>query len=89
MDSWNKFNETSWLNKECFYNNLNMERINDTDYIHANRVFKVFNNKNIGDYHNYMFKAIHYYLQMYLEILEISVLKNMNLIQLIFCLCQD
>ena len=32
----------------------------------------------------YMFKAIHYCLQMYLEILEINLLNYMNLILLIF-----
>ena len=29
-----------------------MEDITDMDYMHAKRVFKIFNNKNIGDYHN-------------------------------------
>ena len=32
----------------------------------------------------YMLKVIHYYLLMYLRILEINALKNMNLIQLLF-----
>ena len=45
MDSWNKFSETSLPNKEDFYSNLNMEGINDTDYRHAKRVIKIFNNK--------------------------------------------
>ena len=29
-----------------------MEDMTDVDYRHAKRVFKVFNNKIIGDYHN-------------------------------------
>ena len=29
-----------------------MEDINDADYRHLKRVFKIFNNKSIGDYHN-------------------------------------
>ena len=29
-----------------------MEDITDVDYRHAKRVYKEFNNKNIGDYHN-------------------------------------
>ena len=37
----------------------------------------------------YMFEVIHYYLQMYLRILEINALKYMSLILLIFCLHLD
>ena len=37
----------------------------------------------------YMFKAIHYYLQMYLKTLETCVLKYMNLTLLIFYLHPD
>ena len=29
-----------------------MEDITDVDYKYAKRVFKVFNNKNVGDYHD-------------------------------------
>ena len=35
-----------------FYNNLNMEDINDIDYRHANNVFKKFKLENLGDYHD-------------------------------------
>ena len=51
MDSWNKFDETSLPNKKYFYSDLNMEGITDVDYRHGKRVFKNFNNKNLGDYH--------------------------------------
>ena len=53
-DSWERFNETSLLDKEAFYSNLNMEDITDVDYRHAKRVFKSLNNKNDhyrDDYH--------------------------------------
>ena len=40
MDSWQRFDETSLPDKEAFYSDLNMEDITDTDYIHANKVFK-------------------------------------------------
>ena len=52
MDSWERFNETFLPKKEEFYSSLNMEGITNVDYRHAKRVFKNFNNKNIGDYHN-------------------------------------
>ena len=35
-----------------FYSNLNMEGITDIDYRQANRVFKKFKLKNLGDYHD-------------------------------------
>ena len=52
MDGWDKFNETSIPNKESFYSNLTMENITETDYIHANNVFKTFKFNNLGDYHD-------------------------------------
>ena len=52
MDSWDKFNETSIPSKESFYSNLTMENITETDYIHANNVFKTFKLNNLGDYHD-------------------------------------
>ena len=52
MDSWERFDETSLLDKETFYSSLNMEDITDVDHRHAKRVFKSLNNKNLGDYHD-------------------------------------
>ena len=36
-----------------------MEDITDADYVHAKRVCKEFEIKNLGEYHICMFKAIH------------------------------
>ena len=52
MDNWKKFDETSLPNKESFYSNLNMEKIDDIDYRHGNNVFKRFKLKNLGEYHD-------------------------------------
>ena len=52
MDNWERFNETSLPNKESFYGNLNMENIEDIDYRHGNNVFKIFELKNLGEYHD-------------------------------------
>ena len=52
MDSWAKFDKTSLPDKEAFYSSLNMEDITDVDQRYAKRVFKIFNKKDIGDYHN-------------------------------------
>ena len=48
MDSWERFDEASLPSKKDFYSSLNMENITDIDYRHAKRVFKIFNNENIG-----------------------------------------
>ena len=38
--------------KKAFYSNLNIKDIIDVDYRHAKRVFKEFNIKNLGEYHD-------------------------------------
>ena len=52
MDGWDKFNETSIPRKEPFYSNLTMENISETDYRHANNVFKTFKLNQLGNYHD-------------------------------------
>ena len=52
MDDWKKFNEMSLPEKEDFYSHLNMEDIADTNYVHAKRVCKDFERKNLGKYHD-------------------------------------
>ena len=74
MDSWERFDETSLPDKETFYSSLNMEDITDVDHRHAKTLFK----KILVIIMICMFKVIHYWLQMYLNILETSILKNMN-----------
>ena len=50
MDSWERFDETSLSDKEAFYSSLNMEDLTDADHRHANKLFKEFKLKNLGDY---------------------------------------
>ena len=52
MDSWERFNETSLLDKEAFNSELNLEDCTDDDYTHYKKVFKEFELKNLGDYHD-------------------------------------
>ena len=52
MDSWERFDEASLPDKEAFYSSLNKEDITDVDHMHAKRVLKEFNNKNLGDYYD-------------------------------------
>ena len=43
IDEWDKFNEKIIPSKESFYSNLTLENISETDYAHANNIFKKFN----------------------------------------------
>ena len=61
-----------------------LEDINDEDYTHAQKIFKELKLKNLGDYHDLYVQS-----DTLLKTLEISVLKYMNLILLVFCPHQD
>ena len=52
MDSWKKFDENLLPYKEVFHSNLNLEDISDEDYAHAQKVWEVFEIKNLGQYHD-------------------------------------
>ena len=52
MYSWQKFNETSLPDKKAFYCKLNLKGIGDKDYAYAQKVWKVFEIKNHGEYHD-------------------------------------
>ena len=52
MNSWDKFDETQLPKKEDFYSHLYEENITDKDYARANIVWKHFNIKNLGEYHD-------------------------------------
>ena len=50
MDSWEKFDENTIPPKEAFYVNLNLEDISNEDYVHAQKVWGVFEINNLGEY---------------------------------------
>ena len=52
IGSWERLDETSLPDKKAFYSNLNIKDITDVDYRQAKRVFKEFNIKNLGEYHD-------------------------------------
>ena len=52
MGDYEKRNETSLPAKEDFYRHLNMKGTTDPDYVHAKRVCKDFEIKNLGEYHD-------------------------------------
>ena len=52
MNSWERFKETSLLDKNAFYSELNLEDITYKDYVHYQKVSEEFKLKDIGDYHD-------------------------------------
>ena len=46
-----------YLKKKEFYSNLNLKDITDADYMHAKRVCKDFEIKNLGEYHDLYLKS--------------------------------
>ena len=70
MNEWEKFNEAALPEKGEFCSHLNMEDITDADYVHGKRVCKDFEIKNVGEYHVFILKVIHYFWLMFLKTLE-------------------
>ena len=79
MDEWNKFDEKELPVKESFYSNLMMEDISDTDYKHANNVFKKFDLNNLGDYHDLYVRSDTLLLADVFENFRIACLSNYEL----------
>ena len=52
MDSFERFKETSLPPREAFYSLLKGEGITNKEYQHAQDVYKQFECKNLGDYHD-------------------------------------
>ena len=52
MGSFIRFNEAILPNKKAFYTELNQEDTTDEDYIHAQKLFKEFKIKNLGEHHD-------------------------------------
>ena len=52
MPSWDKFEETQLPPIEALYSNLNMSNVSDDDYKHAQKVWKEFRIRNLGEYHD-------------------------------------
>ena len=64
-----------------------MEEITDVDYRYAKRVFKYFNNKNLGDYHDFYVRSdtllladvVQNFRKMYLKIYELDSVHFLSL----------
>ena len=52
MESWERFDKTSLPNKKTFYGELNLKDLTDKDYEQAQKVWEVFEIKDLGEYHD-------------------------------------
>ena len=57
MDDFEKFKKQSLPKKTSFFSRLKQEKISDEDFEHAQRVWKEFELKNMGDYHDLYLKT--------------------------------
>ena len=79
IDGWDRFNEKIIPCKESFYSNLTLENISETDYAHANNIFKKFNINNLGEYHDLYVRSDTLLLADIFENFRQSCLKNYEL----------
>ena len=52
MDSWDRFEDTSFPPASSFYSKLNMSGVSNQDYKQACNVWRDFGIKNMGEYHD-------------------------------------
>ena len=52
MNSWERFDEKHLPPIDKFYSNLNLKDTSKDDYRHVQRVWSIFNIKNLGEYHD-------------------------------------
>ena len=59
MNNWDRFEETALLSASSFYSKLNMSGVSDQDYEHACKVWRDFEIKNLGEYHEIFTNRCH------------------------------
>ena len=52
MDSFEKFDQMQLPTKDQFYSTLNDQHITNDEYDHVNKIWKAFNIKTMGEYHD-------------------------------------
>ena len=57
MDDFEKFKKQSLPKKTSFFSRLKQEKVSDEDFEHAQKVWKAFELKNMGDYHDLYLKT--------------------------------
>ena len=57
MDDFEKFKKQSLPKKTSFFSRLKQEKVSDEDFEHAQKVWKEFELKNMGDFHDLYLKT--------------------------------
>ena len=70
MDSFEKFDQMELPTKEQFYSTLNDQHITIDEYDHAEKVWKAFKIKTMGEYHDFTLEAMCSCWLMYLKASE-------------------
>lgn len=79
MDSFEKFEQTSFPSIEDCFNTLQNEKMEEDDYNRAQNVWKSFNIKNMGEYHDLYLKTDVLLLADVFENFRVSCLKSYKL----------
>ena len=79
MTDWDKFKEMKLPPREAFYSKLKMTGVKDKDYERANRVWKEFGIKHLGEYHDLYLKMDVILLANVFEAFRKVCLKNYGL----------
>ena len=79
MSEWKKFKETKLPPKEAFYSKLNMTGVKDEYYENARSVWREFEIKNLGEYHDLYLKTDVILLANVFEAFRDVCLKNYDL----------
>ena len=89
MDSWEGFDETSLPDKEAFHSKLNLEDITDEDYAHGQKIWKEFEIKNLGEYHELHVQSDTLMLADVLENFRNKCIEIYEFDQALFCLYRE
>ena len=89
MDSWEKFDETTLPPTKDFNSELNLGGISDEDYVHAQKVWNVFEINNRGEYHDLYVQSDTLLLVDVFENLRNMCLDKYGLDPVYLCLHQD
>ena len=73
------FEEKHLPPQEAFFNDLQQKSISEEDYRHAQKVWKTFNMRDLGEYHDlYMKTDVLLLADVYLKISDVSVFKHID-----------